>query len=59
MFFFKAVEGHPFIPLQEYQTDLTFSRVSQVSDWSFIMGIYENIYLEAYIKSSIIDSIII
>ena len=33
--------------LKEHQTDLTFARVSQVSDWSFTMVVYAKIYFES------------
>ena len=40
--------------LREHQTDLSFTRVSQVSDWCFTMVVNEKIYLEAYINKEYI-----
>ena len=39
---------------QEHQMDLTFARVSQISDWGFVMVVCKKIYLEAYINKEYI-----
>ena len=39
---------------QEHQMDLTFARVSQISDWGFVMVVCKIIYFEAYINKEYI-----